>query len=122
MGPIRESAVDPVSPNPQTRAVDCRMLPKQSQLTPSHELHALDKAAKLLAATWMAQLAQRFRFNLTDTFARHLKILTNLFECVIRRFADAEPFPKHLFLSRRQRFQCTVDLPLQVIANRCFQG
>src|SRR5574341_817827 len=122
MGPIRESADDPVAPDPQTRAVDFRLLPERSQLTPSPQLHTFDEAAQLLAAARMAQFAQRLGFDLTNTFARHLKVLTDLFECVIRGFPNPEPFSKHFFFSRRQGFQRAVDLALQVIANRRFQG
>ena len=55
-------------------------------------LQTFHETAQLLAPARMAQLAQRLGFNLPDTFASHLKILTDFFKGVVSGFADAEPF------------------------------
>ena len=41
----------------------------------------------------MTQFAQRLGFNLSDTFASNLEILTDLFKGMVGGFADAEPLP-----------------------------
>src|ERR1700689_4859394 len=66
------------------------------------ERSVLDERLEPLAARRMPQLAQRLRFDLPDPLARHLEVLTDLFERVIRLLADAEPHAQHLLLARRQ--------------------
>jgi len=46
----------------------------------------------------MAELAQRFRFNLSDAFPGHCKILSHLFQRVIGLFSDSETHPQYLLL------------------------
>ncbi len=69
----------------------------------------------------MLQFAQGFRFDLTDTFARHAELLTHLFERMICVHTDAKPHPQHTFLARRQRRQNTCRRFLQVFLNSTVQ-
>ena len=50
----------------------------------------------------MFQLPQRFRLDLTNTFARHRELLADLFERVVCVHADAEAHAQHAFFARRQ--------------------
>ena len=52
----------------------------------------------------MTQLSQGFCLDLADTLAGHGKMLSDLFERVLRAgVAEAKPHLDHLFLTRRQR-------------------
>ena len=53
----------------------------------------------------MAQLSESFGFDLPDAFASNLEVLTDLFQCMVGRFTDAESFAQHLFFSWRQRLE-----------------
>src|SRR5258707_381423 len=66
---------------------------------------AVDEALQLLAAARVPQLAERLRLDLTDALARHLEVLTDLFEGVVALFPDAEPHAEDLLFARRQRLQ-----------------
>jgi hypothetical protein len=48
------------------------------------------EAAKLLAATRMTELAQRFRLDLTNAFTRHVELLAHFFQRVVGVHVDAE--------------------------------
>ena len=50
----------------------------------------IQEAPQLTASAWMLELAQSFRFNLTNTFTCHAELLTNLFECVVCVHADTK--------------------------------
>src|SRR5512146_3062224 len=82
---------------------------------------SFDKTPQLLAPARVAQLAQRFSFNLTNTLSRDFKVLADFFQRVIGGFADAEPLPQHLLFARCQRFQGAIDLALEIVTNRRFQ-
>ena len=52
----------------------------------------------------MTEFAQRFRFDLPDTFARHCEMLTDFFERVFRtRRPESKPHLDHFLFARRQR-------------------
>ena len=51
----------------------------------------------------MLQLAQRLRFNLADTLARHAELLTHLFQRVIGVHPDTETHAQHPLLTRGVR-------------------
>src|SRR5690606_36110300 len=61
---------------------------------------ALDERAQALAAARVAELAERLRLDLTDALARHLEVLTDLFEGVVALLADAEAHAQDLLLTR----------------------
>ena len=48
----------------------------------------------------MTQLAQRFRFDLTDALARHVELLADFFEGVVGVQVDAETHAQHLRFAR----------------------
>src|ERR1041384_2518315 len=56
----------------------------------------LDKRLEALAARRMAQLAERLGFDLPDTLARHLEVLTHFLESVVALLADAEAHAEDL--------------------------
>ena len=70
----------------------------------------------------MPQFSQRFRLDLPNALAGHFKILSHFFQRMIGRLADAKTFAQHLFFPRRERFQRTVDLALEVVTNGRLQG
>src|SRR3954468_3503978 len=65
----------------------------------------VDERLQLLRAARVAELAQRFRLDLPDAFARHFEVLTDLLEGVVALLADAETHAQDLLLARRQRLQ-----------------
>ena len=50
----------------------------------------------------MLELAQRFRFDLTNPFARHAELLTHFFQRVIGVHPDTEAHAQHTFFTRRE--------------------
>ncbi len=48
----------------------------------------------------VAQLAKRLGLDLPDALARHLEVLTHLFERVVALLADAEAHPEDLLFAR----------------------
>ena len=50
----------------------------------------------------MFQLAQSFGLNLADTFARNVKLLSDLFQSMVGIHAYAETHAQHTFFARRQ--------------------
>src|SRR5262245_56650338 len=64
---------------------------------------AFDEGLQTLRAGRMTQLAKSLGLDLTDTFARDLEVLTDLFERVVGLLADAEAHAEDLLLTRRQR-------------------
>ena len=50
----------------------------------------------------MPKLAKRLGLDLPDAFASDVEVLPNLFESVVRAFADPEAHPKHARLARGQ--------------------
>ena len=48
----------------------------------------------------MFQLPERFRFNLSDAFARHAELLPHFFQRVIRIHADPEAHAEDSFFAR----------------------
>src|SRR5256885_175364 len=65
----------------------------------------------------MTQLAQRLRLDLPDPLARHLEVLTDLFERVIGALADPEAQLEHLLLARRERRQHLARVLGEVVAH-----
>src|SRR5277367_2648186 len=51
------------------------------------------------------KLAQRLGFDLTDTLARYVELLPDLFKSVLALAADAEAQANHFFFFRRQGLQ-----------------
>src|ERR1700735_511929 len=78
----------------------------------------VQEAAQLPATARGLQLAQRLRFDLTDTFARHVELLTNLFQRVIGIHTDTKTHTQHPFLARRERCQHTRCRLAQVCLDR----
>src|SRR5688572_5368685 len=62
----------------------------------------------------MAQLAERFRFNLPNALARDGEVLPHFFERVLATVADAKAHLDDALFARRQRFQHRLRLLLQV--------
>src|SRR5690606_10805566 len=60
------------------------------------------EASQLLAAARMTELAQRLRFDLTDTLARDVELLADFFERVVRVHVDAETHAQHFRFARRE--------------------
>src|SRR4030095_2448371 len=63
---------------------------------------AFHEAFESFTAAGVSECAQRLGFNLPNTSPRYRKLLTHLFECVIRFFADAETHSQYLLFARRQ--------------------
>ena len=63
---------------------------------------AFHEAFEPFTAAGVSEFAQRLGLDLPNTFARNGKLLTHLFEGVIRFFADAETHSQHLLFTRRQ--------------------
>src|SRR5262245_26171686 len=72
---------------------------------------------QVFAAAWMAQLAQRLGFDLSNSLARYRKALADLFQRVILTFIDSEPQPQDLLLARRQGRQRLAGLVAQADAH-----
>ena len=53
----------------------------------------------------MAQLAQRFSLNLTNTFARHVKLFAYFFKRMVSVHPNPETHPQHTLFTRRQGCQ-----------------
>ena len=53
----------------------------------------------------MLQLPQRLGLDLTNAFARHRKLLADLFQRVVGVHADAEAHAQHAFFARGERSQ-----------------
>ncbi len=64
---------------------------------------AFEEGAQLARTRRMTQLAQRFRFDLADAFARDGERLADFFERVLAAVVQAEAHLDDFFLARRQR-------------------
>src|SRR4051794_3383950 len=95
------------------------MAPKARLAAPQvlHFFHAIDERLQLPRARGVPQLAQRFRFDLPDTFARYLEALAYLFQGVLRTVFQSEAHLDHPLLARRQRTQNLGGVLLQVYAD-----
>ena len=51
----------------------------------------------------MLKLAQGFGFDLADTLASHVELLSNLLKCVIRVHADTKAHSKHALFTGGER-------------------
>src|SRR5262245_7534883 len=69
----------------------------------------------------MPEFAQCFRFDLTDALSGYFEILSHFFQRVVCGFSDTETLAQNLFFARGQRFQCAVDLSLQIVTDGCFE-
>ena len=58
----------------------------------------------------MAELAQRLGLDLTDAFARHVELLSDLFEGALAAVLQTEAEPQNLFLSGGQGAQDAAQL------------
>src|SRR5262245_8531761 len=74
----------------------------------------LEERSQLAASRRMPQLAQRLRFDLSDTFARDGEALPDFLERVLAAVADTESHLDDFFLARRQRLEHRLGLFLQV--------
>src|SRR3982751_1485409 len=74
----------------------------------------LEKRFELPAPRRVAELAQRFRFDLTDPLAGDGEALADFLERVLAAVSHAEPHLDHLLLARRQRLQDLIGLLLEV--------
>ena len=70
----------------------------------------------------MFQFAQRFGFDLTDTFAGHAELLAHFFQSVVCVHADAEAHAQHAFFARGQARQHAGDGFLEVGLDRAVEG
>src|SRR5919201_657161 len=67
----------------------------------------------------MAQLAQRFRFDLADALARHVELAPDLFERARASVLEAEAQLQHATLAEREALEHALDLLLeQLVARR----
>src|SRR5713101_8138494 len=67
-------------------------------------LNGFEEGFQLPGSRWMAQLAQRLGFDLTNTFARHGKMLANFLKRVLRSCsAETKTHLDHLLFARRER-------------------
>ena len=51
----------------------------------------------------MAQLTERFGFDLSNTLSGYVEVLSNFLKGVVTLLADAKPHPENLFFAGRQR-------------------
>src|SRR5438876_1748942 len=76
--------------------------------------HSIHECPQLARARRMAQLAQRFGFDLADAFARYGERLPDLFQSVLAAVLQAEAHLDDFFFARSQRAQDLSGLVLQV--------
>ena len=69
---------------------------KKSASAPLLKLCLLQIVLQLLAPARVAELAQRLGLDLTDAFARHVELLSDLFEGALAAVLQAEPQGEHL--------------------------
>src|SRR5690606_11265567 len=62
----------------------------------------VEEAAQVVGARGVAQLAQRFRFDLADTLARYVELLADFFERVIGIHVDTETHAQYLGFACRE--------------------
>ena len=65
----------------------------------------VEEAAQVIGAGGVAQFAQRLGFDLTNPLARHVKLLADLFQCVVGIHVDTEAHAEHLGFARGQAAQ-----------------
>src|SRR3546814_18521460 len=70
------------------------------------------------AAARVLQLAERFRLDLADAFARHAELLADFLERVVGVHPDAETHAQHAFLARGERREDAGDRFLEVRLQR----
>jgi len=63
----------------------------------------IEESPQSAAPARVPQFPQRFRFDLTDAFARHFKECAHLFECVILAIFQAEAQLKHFAFAVREQ-------------------
>src|ERR1700674_2068042 len=80
----------------------------------SSRLLAFHEALEVARAPGLAQLGQRLRLDLANTFARDGEQLAHLFEGAVGLQADAEAHPQDLLFTRRQRREYLARLPAEV--------
>src|SRR5579875_856484 len=76
---------------------------------------ALEERLQLVRPARVTQLAQRLRLDLANALARHVELLADFLERMVRAHLDAEAHPQHLRLTRRQR----VEHVLHHVAHTC---
>src|SRR5690625_7953092 len=78
-----------------------RMIAHACQRTAASGL--LEEVFQLFAAARMAKLAQRLRFDLSNTLTRDTELLADFLQRAGSTVIKSKPQAKHLFLARRQR-------------------
>src|SRR2546422_5231285 len=79
-----------------------RVVPDNKAM-PRHDRLVIEERPQLPRPRRMLQLAQRLRFDLTNTFAGHAELLADFFERMIRVHADAEAHAEHALFARGER-------------------
>src|SRR6187397_1819365 len=67
----------------------------------------IEESPQSAAAAWVPQLSKRFRFDLTNAFARHREVMSDLFEGLFGAVFQAE---SHLDNTLFARGQCIDNL------------
>src|ERR1041385_2549516 len=75
---------------------------------------SVNKCSESARARRVTQLAQSFDFNLADTFARYLKVLSHFFQRMLRSIFQSESHFNNAFFAGIQRAQNIGSLFLQV--------
>src|SRR6202161_1057851 len=75
---------------------------------------AFQEGTELARTRWMAQLAQRFRLDLADAFARYRERLADFFERVLAAIIETKTHLDDFFFARRQRLQHRGRLLFQI--------
>src|ERR1700722_12007067 len=117
--------VEPKTKGPQPllkAAALCGLTSAESNDPKLHFLDALDECLQLAAAAGMAQLAQRFGFDLAGALSCYLEALAYFFERVLGAVLKPKPHLDDTFLARSKRAQNLRRVLLQVDADDGFRG
>ena len=77
----------------------------------------IDKRLEELCARWVAQFFERLGLDLTDTFARDIKLMPDFFKRMVAVLANTEAHAKHVFFTLREAGEYFARLLCEVARN-----
>src|SRR3954470_3255560 len=92
-----------------------------SLLKDAKQLIGIQQHSQFARSRWVPQLAQRFRFDLANTFASDRETATDFFERMLRAVVHAKSHSQHALFTRTQGTKHAFRAFLQVYPNHRFR-
>src|SRR3954464_14330011 len=92
-----------------------------SLLKDAKQLIGIQQHSQFARSRWVPQLAQRFRFDLANTFASDRKTAPDFFERMLRAIVHTEAHSQHALFTRAQSAQYSFRAFLQIYPDHRFR-